>query len=90
MSPGTRPDSASWGMDWIGFVPGKRGEPEDAVALGGWPMDDHPPSGFDAWTQPPFRSIPLPDVYRIPLRCLYSRNIANLWISASADALTVS
>jgi len=60
---------------------GKRGEPEDAVAIGGWPLDDHPPSGFDAWTERPFRSIPLPDVYNIPFRCLYSRNIANLWMA---------
>jgi len=57
---------------------GKKGEPEDAVAIGGWPMDDHPPSGFDAFDQPPFQSIKVPDVYSIPLRCLYSRNVPNL------------
>ena len=98
---GAHPSSANWGMDWIGFIPGKResrrllgdyvltqhdlegkrGEAEDGVAIGGWPMDDHPPSGFDAWTAPPFRSVKLPDVYGIPLRCLYSRNIRNLWMA---------
>lgn len=98
---GNHRDSATWGMDWIGFLPGKResrrlmgdhvltqhdlegkrGEPEDAVAIGGWPMDDHPPSGFDVWKEPPFRSIKLPDVYNIPLRCLYSRNVRNLWMA---------
>ncbi len=98
---GDKPDSANWGMDWIGFIPGKResrrivgdyvltqadlegqrGEPEDAVAIGGWPMDDHPPSGFDAWTERPFRSVPLPEVYSIPLRCLYSRSVGNLWMA---------
>ncbi len=98
---GDKPDSANWGMDWIGFMPGKResrrivgdytltqadlegqqGEPEDAVAIGGWPMDDHPPSGFDAWTERPFRSVPLPEVYSIPLRCLYSRSVGNLWMA---------
>jgi hypothetical protein len=98
---GDKPASANWGMDWIGFVPGKResrrlmgdyvltqhdlegkrGEPEDAVAIGGWPMDDHPPSGFDVWKEPPFRSIKLADVYSIPLRCLYSRNVHNLWMA---------
>ena len=98
---GDQPDSANWGMDWIGFIPGKResrrlvgdyvltqadlegqrGEPKDAVAIGGWPMDDHPPSGFDAWTERPFRSVPLPEVYSIPLRCLYSRNVGNLWMA---------
>ncbi len=98
---GDKPSSANWGMDWIGFLPGKResrrllgdylltqhdlegkrGEPEDAVAIGGWPLDDHPPSGFDAWRAPPFRSIKVPDVYSIPLRCLYSRNVRNLWMA---------
>lgn len=98
---GDKPDSANWGMDWIGFMPGKResrrlmgdyvltqhdlegqrGEPEDAVAIGGWPMDDHPPSGLDVWKEPPFRSIKLADVYNIPLRCLYSRNVRNLWMA---------
>jgi hypothetical protein len=95
---GALPSSAHWGMDWIGFLPGKResrrllgdylltqqdlegdrGEPEDAVAIGGWPMDDHPPSGFDRWQEPPFRSIRTKDVYSIPFRCLYSRNVSNL------------
>ncbi|HOB99302.1 MAG TPA: FAD-dependent oxidoreductase [Verrucomicrobiota bacterium] len=57
---------------------GKNGEPDDAVAIGGWPMDDHPPSGFDAFDQPPFRSIKLAEVYSIPLRCLYSKTVGNL------------
>ncbi len=60
---------------------GKNGEPEDGVAIGGWPMDDHPPSGFDAFDQAPFRSVKLPEVYSIPLRCLYSRNIENLFMA---------
>lgn len=57
---------------------GKNPEPADAVALGGWPMDDHPPSGFDASSEPPFRSIRMAEPYGIPLRCLYSRNVRNL------------
>jgi len=60
---------------------GKHDEPEDAVAVGGWPMDDHPPSGFDASDQPPFRSIKPPQVYSIPLRSLYSRNVGNLMMA---------
>jgi hypothetical protein len=60
---------------------GKNGEPADAVAIGGWPMDDHPPGGFDAFDQPPFRSIRPPEVYSIPLRCLYSRNLPNLMVA---------
>jgi len=50
----------------------------DAVAMGGWNLDDHPPDGFDSWRERPFRSIPLPGVYPIPFRCLYSRNVVNL------------
>jgi len=72
---------------------GKNGEPEDAVAIGGWPFDDHPPSGFDEWQKEPFRSIRMPEVYHIPFRCLYSRNLRNLLmagrnISASHTAFS--
>lgn len=53
----------------------------DAVAIGGWPFDNHPPGGFDATDLPPFHSIPVEEVYSIPLRCLYSRNIHNLFMA---------
>ncbi|NWG13255.1 MAG: FAD-dependent oxidoreductase [Acidobacteria bacterium] len=58
-----------------------RGDFEDAVAIGGWPMDDHPPGGFDRADLPPARQILTPEVYNIPLRCLYSRNIRNLMMA---------
>lgn len=72
---------------------GRRGDPFDAVAIGGWGMDDHPPGGFDRPDLPPFKTVPPPHPYNIPLRCLYSRNIANLWmagrnLSASHVAFT--
>src|ERR1017187_903139 len=51
---------------------------EDAVAIGGWPMDAHPPEGFDRPDLPPNTTLSPPEVYDIPLRSLYSRNIANL------------
>jgi hypothetical protein len=65
----------------------------DAVTIGGWPMDDHPPSGFDKFDQRPFVQVRLSEPYNIPLRCLYSRNISNLMmagrnISASHVAFT--
>jgi hypothetical protein len=65
----------------------------DAVAIGGWPMDGHPPEGFDRPDLPPNSVLRPPEVYDIPLRSLYSRNIANLWmagrnISASYVAFT--
>jgi hypothetical protein len=72
---------------------GKNGDFEDAVSIGGWNLDDHPPGGFDDSDLKPFQSIRLPDVYNIPLRALYSRNIHNLMmagrnISATHTAFT--
>jgi hypothetical protein len=66
---------------------------EDAVAIGGWPMDDHPPGGFDRPDLPPNTVLRTPEVYRIPLRSLYSRNVSNLFmagrnISATHAAFT--
>jgi hypothetical protein len=65
----------------------------DAVAIGGWPMDGHPPEGFDRPDLPPNTVLRPPEVYDIPLRSLYSRNITNLMmagrnISASYVAFT--
>jgi hypothetical protein len=65
----------------------------DAVAIGGWAMDAHPPEGFDRPDLPPNTTLSPPEVYDIPLRSLYSRNIANLMmagrnISASYVAFT--
>jgi len=66
---------------------------DDAVAIGGWPMDDHPPGGFDLPDERPFTPAWVADPYNIPLRCLYSKNIRNLMmagrnISASHVAFT--
>jgi len=65
----------------------------DGVAIGGWPMDAHPPEGFDRPDLPPNTTVRPPEVYDIPLRSLYSRNISNLFmagrnISASYVAFT--
>jgi len=52
----------------------------DAVAYGGWSLDLHPADGL-------FSKLPgctqwhAKGVYQIPLRCLYSRNITNLWLA---------
>jgi len=72
---------------------GRERDFEDAVAIGGWPMDDHPPSGFDRSEEKPATQIRPPQPYSIPLRSLYSRNIRNLMmagrnISASHVAFT--
>jgi hypothetical protein len=71
---------------------GVRGDHADAVAIGGWPMDDHPPGGFDRADLPPCVQVKTP-IYNIPLRSLYSRNISNLMmagrnISATHAAFT--
>jgi hypothetical protein len=54
---------------------------DDAVAIGGWPMDDHPPGGFDRPDLPPNTVLRTPEVYDIPLRALYSKNIPNLFMA---------
>jgi hypothetical protein len=53
----------------------------DTVAYGGWPLDLHPPSGIDATEEAPCRHIHLKHLYSIPLRALYSRNVANLFFA---------
>jgi hypothetical protein len=70
-----------------------RGTWPDAVAMGGWPMDDHPPGGFDRADLPPNTVLRTPEVYDIPLRALYSTNVPNLMmagrnISATHAAFT--
>jgi len=53
---------------------------EDTVAYGGWSMDDHNPYGFmkNEESNATGRHIYLTDIYGIPLRSLYSKNIENL------------
>lgn len=56
------------------------GKFEDTVAYGGWKMDDHNPGGL--WYRGPatiFHDTPSP--YGIPYRCLYSKNIDNLFFA---------
>ncbi|KLU63126.1 tRNA uridine 5-carboxymethylaminomethyl modification enzyme MnmG [Peptococcaceae bacterium CEB3] len=56
---------------------------DDAVAYGGWPMDMHVVGGLTTRLEPN-RFIHLNDVYTIPYRSLYSRNISNLLIGGRA------
>jgi hypothetical protein len=60
---------------------GLNGEFPDAVCIGGWGLDEHPPGGFDDTEKRPFVSTKLPDVYNIPLRALYSKDLANLFVA---------
>ena len=59
------------------------GKFEDIIAYGGWPMDDHNPKGFKANSIDDKASVcyPAPSPYGIPYRCLYSKNIKNLFFA---------
>jgi hypothetical protein len=50
------------------------------VAHGGWPIDLHPPDGIYS-PAVPAANPPLPGLYGIPLRALYSRTCANLFLA---------
>lgn len=52
---------------------------DDAVAYGGWPMDMHVKDGL-ASKDEPTNWIETNDLYSIPYRSLYSRNIENLFV----------
>jgi hypothetical protein len=53
---------------------------DDTVAYGGWPVDDHHPAGM-LHKGAPNRNIILDKIYNIPLRCLYSENVGNLFFA---------
>lgn len=53
---------------------------EDSVAIGGWPMDIHAPLGiYDSLPASNFVSVT--GIYNIPFRCLYSKDIDNLYLA---------
>ncbi len=56
------------------------GEFSDVIAYGGWGLDDHHPNGFYHKGNPnTWGNTPSP--YGIPYRCVYSRNIENLFFA---------
>ena len=59
----------------------------DVVAYGGWSMDDHHPAGF-RHPGAPTVFHPAPSPFGIPYRCLYSRNIANLFVAGRNISVT--
>ena len=66
------------------------GEFDDVVAYGGWTMDDHHPAGFRAvgLGKKPTIFHPCPSPYGIPYRCLYSRNVGNLFVGGRCISAT--
>jgi hypothetical protein len=52
---------------------------EDAVAFGGWSLDEHCPGGIENLAEPPsYFHENFDQVYEIPFRSLYSKNVPNL------------
>lgn len=57
---------------------------EDAVAYGGWPMDIHTVEGFLTEDDNPTVWNQVNNIYSIPYRSLYSKNISNLFLGGRA------
>lgn len=55
-------------------------EHADAVSYGGWSLDLHPADAVFS-DKPGCNQWHSKGVYQIPLRCLYSKNIKNLWLA---------
>ncbi len=53
----------------------------DAVSFGGWSIDLHPADGVYAEHSCGCDQRNAPGIYEIPYRCLFSRNIANLFLA---------
>ncbi len=56
----------------------------DAVAYGGWSMDCHVIEGFLSTGDEPTKYIHFDEIYPIPYRSLYSKNIENLFLGGRA------
>ena len=54
---------------------------EDAVAYGGWPMDEHTRGGIMDFDKLPSRILNFEGNYTIPYRCYYSKNVSNLMMA---------
>lgn len=60
---------------------------KDLVAYGGWSMDDHHPEGIN-YSGKPTIFHPAPAPYGIAYRCLYSKNIENLFFAGRNISVT--
>jgi hypothetical protein len=61
---------------------------DDIIAYGGWSMDDHYPEGFYHQGGTPTIFHPAPSPYGIPYRCLYSKNMENLFFAGRNISVT--
>lgn len=62
-------------------------EHQDAVAYGGWSIDLHPADGVFS-EKPGCNQWHAKGIYQIPYRCLYSKNIKNLFIGGRLISAT--
>ena len=57
---------------------------DDAIAYGGWHLDSHRPEGFHAFVNElPYQgdpSVAFDGIYTIPYRCIYARDLDNLFL----------
>ncbi|WPR71351.1 FAD-dependent oxidoreductase [Flavobacterium sp. NG2] len=52
---------------------------EDAIGFGGWSLDEHNPGGIENLSEPPsYFHEHFSEIYEVPFRSLYSKNISNL------------
>lgn len=61
---------------------------DDRVAYGGWPMDMHCIRGIRNPDADPTHYIHVPELYSIPYRCYYSKNIENLMMAGRCISVT--
>lgn len=81
MMPGKRGSRRILGDHVVTELDLLRGTFDDAIAMGGWPLDDHTGMDFDHSDRPPYVSIKLQNPYNLPLRALYSKNVKNLMMA---------
>jgi len=53
----------------------------DAVAYGGWQMDEHPPRGIMDFDKFPTRVLNFDGCYTIPYRCFYAKDVENVMLA---------
>ena len=59
---------------------------EDEIAYGGWSMDDHDPRGL--YAESPNINYYFDKPYAIPYRCVYSKNVKNLFFAGRNISVT--
>ncbi len=60
----------------------------DAVAYGGWPVDNHAPRGLFDFDRMPASVYEFKGLYTIPYRCYYTQGIANLFMAGRSISAT--